>query len=110
MKITNIFYDGSGTTEPDEYVEIQNEGAQAVQLQGWSLSDESNHIFTFPASVMQPTQICRVYTNEDHPEWCGFNYGSGDAIWNNSGDTATLRDGQGNIIDQFQYPTALHKQ
>jgi competence protein ComEC len=110
VRITNIFYDGTGTTEPDEYVEIRNEEAQPVQLQGWSLSDEGNHIFAFPASVMQPSQICRIYTNEDHPEWCGFSYGKGDAIWNNSGDTATLRDGQGNIIDQFHYPAALHNQ
>lgn len=110
VKITNIFYDGTGTAEPDEYVEIQNEGAQAVQLQDWSLSDEGNHIFTFPAYVMQPTQICRIYTNEDHPEWCGFNYGRGDAIWNNTGDTATLRDGMGNVIDQFHYPAALNNQ
>jgi competence protein ComEC len=110
VKITNLFYDGTGTAEPDEYVEIQNEESQPVQLQGWSLSDESNHIFTFPAFVMQPSQICRIYTNENHPEWCGFNYGSGEAIWNNSGDTATLRDGQGNIVNQFPYTTSLYSQ
>jgi competence protein ComEC len=103
VKITSIFYDGSGTAEPDEYVEIRNEESQPVQLQGWSLSDESNHLFTFPAYVIQPTQVCRIYTNQDHPEWCGFNYAKGEAIWNNTGDTATLRDGQGNIIYQFQY-------
>jgi hypothetical protein len=26
---------------------------------------------------MQPGQVFRVYTNEYHPEWCGFSYGSG---------------------------------
>jgi competence protein ComEC len=103
VKITNIFYDGAGTTEADEYVEIQNEDTLPVQLQGWSLSDESNHVFDFPAYLMQPGQVCRVYTNEDHPEWCGFNFGSGEAIWNNSGDTATLRDGQGNLVNQYSY-------
>jgi competence protein ComEC len=105
VKITDIFYDGSGALEPDEYVEIQNQDRLPIQLQGWNLSDESNHRFIFPAYVMQPNQTCRIYTNEDHPEWCGFNYGSGEAIWNNSGDTATLRDGQGNRISQYQYPT-----
>jgi competence protein ComEC len=103
VKITNIFYDGAGTLEPDEFVEIHNEGNQAIQLQGWSLSDESNHVFNFPAYLMQPDQICRVYTNEDHPEWCGFNYGSREAIWNNTGDTATLRDGQGNLVSRYPY-------
>jgi predicted ATPase with chaperone activity len=52
---------------------------------------------------MQPGDVCRIYTNENHPEWCGFNYGSGSAIWNNSGDTATLKDGNGTLIDEYGY-------
>jgi len=51
-----------------------------------------------------PNQFCRVYTNQNHPEWCGFNYGSGSAIWNNGGDMATLRDGNGMVIDTYSYP------
>ena len=46
---------------------------------------------------------CRVYTDEAHPEWCNFNYGSGTAIWNNSGDCAYLRDAQGNLVDSYCY-------
>jgi len=52
---------------------------------------------------MQPGQVCRVYTNEYHPEWCGFSFGSGSAIWNNSGDCAYLRDSEGRLIDTFCY-------
>ncbi len=40
---------------------------------------------------------------ENHPEWCGFSYGSGSAIWNNTGDTATLRDSNGSLIDDYNY-------
>ena len=53
--------------------------------------------------MIQPGQECRIYTNEFHPEWCGFSYGSGSAIWNNTGDCANLRDGQGTQIDQYCY-------
>jgi hypothetical protein len=52
---------------------------------------------------MEPGKVCRIYTNENHPEWCGFNYGSGSAIWNNGGDTAYLRDGNGTLIDDYSY-------
>jgi hypothetical protein len=52
---------------------------------------------------MGPGKVGRVYTNEYHPEWCGFNYGSGSAIWNNTGDTAYLRDDVGTLIDQYSY-------
>jgi beta-N-acetylhexosaminidase len=57
----------------------------------------------FPSHVMEPGQTCRVYTNEYHPEWCGFSYGSGSAIWNNSGDCADLRDSYGDTVDTYCY-------
>jgi competence protein ComEC len=104
VQITGIFYDGAGSQEPDEYVDIQNQESFSIQLQGWTLRDAASHIYTFPNYVMQSGQVCRVYTNQNHPEWCGFNYGSGSAIWNNSGDTAYLRDGNGTLIDTYTYP------
>jgi competence protein ComEC len=101
--ITTIFYDGTGQNEPDEYVEIRNDDVYAIQLSGWTLRDEASHIFTFPSFVMQPDQVCRVYTNQDHPEWCGFNYHSGTAIWNNSGDCGYLRDSTNTLKDTYCY-------
>ena len=56
-----------------------------------------------PSFLMQPGQDCRVYTNENHPEWCGFNYGSGSAIWNNTGDCAYLEDFLGSPIGNLYY-------
>jgi competence protein ComEC len=102
--ITTVFYDGvQGSKEPDEFVEIRNDDTHSIQVSGWTLRDEGNHVFTFPEHVMQPGQVCRIYTNEYHPEWCGFNYGSGSAIWNNSGDCAYLRNSTGTPIDTYCY-------
>ncbi len=103
INIVDIFYDGEGSTEPDEYVEIRNDDSKGIQLSGWTLRDEANHVFTFPSYLMQPNEVCRVYTNENHPEWCGFSYGSGAAIWNNTGDCAYLRDGTGTTVDTYCY-------
>ena len=104
VQITNIFYDGIvSSSEPDEYVEIKNIDKVSIQLLNWTLRDIANHVFTFPNFVIQPNQTCRVYTNQNHPEWCGFSYGSGSAIWNNTGDTAYLRNANGILIDQFSY-------
>lgn len=103
VQIISIFYDGSGDYEPDEYVVIQNKDANPIQLQNWTLRDIANHIYTFPSFVIQPNQTCRVYTNQSHPETCNFNYGSGTAIWNNSGDTAYLRNSANILIDTYSY-------
>ncbi|MFQ6101377.1 MAG: sigma-70 family RNA polymerase sigma factor [Anaerolineae bacterium] len=101
--ITHISYDGVGSQEPDEHIDIRNDDTRPIQLDGWTLRDKANHVFTFPNFVMQPGQVCRVYTNEDHPEWCGFNYGSGLAIWNSGGDCAYLWDGAETPVDTHCY-------
>jgi hypothetical protein len=103
VQITSIFYDGSGTSEPDEYVVIKNMDMSPIQLNNWTLRDEANHVFTFPSYVIQPNQECRVYTNQDHPESCGFNYHNGAAIWNNTGDCGYLRDSSSTLIDEYCY-------
>ncbi len=103
VSIIAIFADGAGSSEPNEYVEIRNDDTRPIQLQNWTLRDIANHVYTFPSFVMQPLQVCRVYTNQNHPEYCSFNYGSGSAIWNNTGDTAYLRDTVGTLIDTYSY-------
>lgn len=103
IRITTIFYDGSGTSEPDEFVEIRNYDTSFIQVQNWTLRDLANHIYTFPNFVMAPSQTCRIYTNEIHPDSCGFSYGSASAIWNNSGDTAYLRNSIGTLIYEYSY-------
>jgi len=103
IAIQSIFYDGTGSTEPDEYVVIENVDDHAVNVQSWTLRDNADHVFTFPAFIMQAGQVCRVYTNQDHPEWCGFNYRSAGGIWNNSGDCAYLRDAAGQDVSSMCY-------
>ncbi len=107
VMITYIFNNGiKGNKEPDEYVEIRNDSEQAIQLQGWTLRDKSDHKFEFLDFIMLPGQICRIYTNEIHLDTCGFSFNiSGSAVWNNKkGDCAYLIDGQGNEINQYCYP------
>ena len=71
--------------ESDEYVEIVNIGGTAQELFGWRLSDiaDGSPEFVFPLWELEPGEIIRVYTNEVHPEWGGFSFAHGKAIWNN---------------------------
>ena len=91
VQITGLRRDGAlNPNEPDEYVEITNQGAAAQDLTGWRLDSErgaaSGQVFHFPAGfVMQPGQVCRVYTDELHPEWCGLSFGyRKSGVWNNN--------------------------
>jgi hypothetical protein len=105
LTITTIFYDGvMSSKEPDEYVEIVNLDACSLQLAGWTIQDASATVFTFPTFVIAPGQTCRVYTNEDHPEWCGFNMHRGNPVWSNSGECGSLWDDGGSKISETCYP------
>lgn len=105
LQITTIFYNGvAGSQEPDEFVEIANFDRCPLQLAGYSLHDSGTAVYNFPTFVMAPGQVCRVYTNQDHPEWCGFNWGRGSATWGNNGECGTLWDNQDNRLDEFCYP------
>ncbi len=107
VQITYIFYDGVVyRTESDEYVEITNLGDTPQNLEGWVLIDisEGYPSLTFPSYVLQPGKSIRVYTNEIHPEYGGFSFGSGKAVWNNSiPDTAVLYNDQGDEVSRKSY-------
>lgn len=105
LRITALFFDGEGRNEPDEYVAFENVTGEAVELFGWQLvSVQGNQRHRFGlGNEIGPRATCRVYTNEDHPEHCGFNWASGVAIWNNGGDKAELRDPSGALVDWYCY-------
>jgi uncharacterized repeat protein (TIGR01451 family) len=101
--ITDVLAHSGGDQDPGEYVEIYNGDAQAVGLKDWTLRNAANRVFTFPDYAIQPGQLCRIYTNEHHPEWCGFSFGSDSDVWNYAQDCAYLRDDRGRLVDAHCY-------
>ena len=103
IRITNIDYAA-------EWVEVTNTGSSLVNLGGWTLSDKTTHIFTFPTGFsLNSSESVRVFsgaakascvTSTSSLCWTGTN------IWDNAGDTATLRTSSGVIASTYTYPTA----
>lgn len=107
VQITYIFYDGVvPSVESDEYVEITNIGDEPQDLSDWLLMDfsDAGPSFTFPSYILSSSESIRVYTNEYHPEWGGFSFGRGSAIWNNSDpDVAALYNAEGQLVSSKSY-------
>lgn len=83
-----------------------NLGGVSQNLNGWVLKDisEGYPSLTFPYYLLEPGATIRVYTNEIHPEWGGFSFGSGKAVWNNADpDTAALYDDEGREVSRKSY-------
>lgn len=85
VRIVGLNFDGIvPNSESDEWIAVQNFGGAPVNLAGWRIyADDPGQDFSFPSFDLQPGQGCRVYTNEYHPETCGFSFGRGSAIWAN---------------------------
>lgn len=107
LVIQDIIYDGAvPNVESDEYALIANRGPTAVNLQGWRLNaGNPGQDFTFPDFTLQPAATCRIYTNERHPDTCGFTFNSSSAIWRNTGDCGYLYDPTGAERSHFCYGT-----
>jgi endonuclease YncB( thermonuclease family) len=103
--ISKIYYDGQEPqVEGDEYAEITNIGNEPVNLEGWRLNAGSpGQDFRFPLHILEPGQSCRVYTNEDHQETCGFNYRKSQPVWNNKGDCGYLFNAVSVQVDEYCY-------
>ncbi len=107
LRIVRIVYDAPGPDEDNpngEWVEIANEGSEDVNLQGFTLKDEANHIYTFPAVTLRAGATLQLHSgrgtdSKEHLYW-GL---VGDSVWNNDGDTAYLRDAQGRLVDSYGY-------
>ena len=106
VRLVRVNYDGlQPRSEGDEYVVIRNLGSAAVEIGGWRINaGNPGQDFTFPGGfALAPGQECRVYTNEVHPETCGFSLGRGTAIWNNDGDCGYLFDQSGKEVSRICY-------
>jgi micrococcal nuclease len=88
-----------------EWVRFTNTGTAAIDLDGWEVADESSsHRYTFSDLRLEPGATVTVFSGCGRDDavsrfWCV----SGSAVWNNSGDTVFLRDGNGNIVALLSY-------
>lgn len=88
----------------DEFVLIKNVGAGPLDMGGWRLSDAANTTYTFPAFTLAAGAEVKVWVKSGADDAANLFWNRASAVWNNGGDTATLRDAQGNLASSYTYP------
>jgi beta-lactamase superfamily II metal-dependent hydrolase len=84
-----------------EWIRLANRGDDAVLLTGWTLADRNSaEPYRFPAFLLLPGNSVTIYSGSGVLNDTALFMGRTDPIWGNSGDLATLKDGNGNIIDK----------
>jgi len=85
----------------NEWVRLTNRGEGLVLLSGWTLSDRTgSHQYVFPAYILMPGSSVTVYSGKGTMNDTSLFMGLEAPLWSNTSDQATLKDGNGNIIDQ----------
>ncbi|MFI7021135.1 lamin tail domain-containing protein [Micromonospora sp. NPDC049900] len=107
IEITKVYYDSPGTDTRSnaslnaEYVKLTNRRARTINLKNWTLRDKANHVYTFTGDVkLAKGKSVVIRTGKGKNTAKNRYWGSGNYVWNNTGDTAYLRNASGKLIDK----------
>ena len=103
ITIVEVLADPPGIDADGEYVRIRNDGTSPATMTGWTLRDEADTVFSFPAFTLTPGAEVRVWVKAGVNDAANLYWGRGSAVWNNTGDTAILRDASGGEVARFSY-------
>jgi micrococcal nuclease len=107
VKIIQINADAPGNDSQNpngEWIELANQGNTPVSMQGFTLKDEANHIYTFGNFTVAAGAAFRLYSGQGQDSANALYWGlANESVWNNNGDAAFLRDNQGALVDSFAY-------
>ncbi|MEU9992911.1 lamin tail domain-containing protein [Streptomyces sp. NPDC048045] len=86
-----------------EWVEVTNGSRWSVDLDGWTLSDEDGHTYTFSHYRLDGRTTVRVHTGFGRDSRTDVFQERRTYVWNNDYDTATLRNDHGRFVDDASW-------
>jgi Lamin Tail Domain len=96
----------AAATLDGEYFRLTNTTAAAINLAGWTVRDAAGNAYTFGSHTVAAGHTVYVHTGQGvngRPDSAQLYWGKTSYIWNNSGDSATLRTSDGATIDSCRY-------
>lgn len=86
-----------------EHVVIENRSGATVQMKNWTLRDVDDQKYSFPDFELAAGAQVRVWTKSGVDTGSDLFWGREKTVWNFSGDTAVLRNPDGEDISHFSY-------
>ena len=107
LVIDTIHADAAGDDREnlnDEYVVFRNTGTEPLDLSGWTVTDAVDKTYTFSEGytlAADATVTLHTGSGTDNATHLYWDYGS--PVWNNGGDTVTVRNSDGERMLQETY-------
>ena len=94
----------SNASLDNEWVSLVNSGSKSVNLNHYTIRDTSNHVYTFGnVTIAGNGGRLWLHTGKGTNTTTNRYWGSGNYIWNNTGDTAYLRNASGTAVDSCSW-------
>ncbi len=107
LAVVEIHADAAGDDNEnldDEYVVFENAGDGPLDLSGWQVGDEAGHTYVFPDGFTLPAgQRVRLRTGDGTDTDADLYWRRNGAVWNNDGDTVTVRTADGRVVVERSY-------
>ena len=94
------FKGGSAQDPTGECVCLRSYDPAPVNMAGWYVKDEKDHLYTFGHFILQPGATVRLHSGRGQDEATDLYWGSG-LIWNNDHDTVFLWDALNRLIATY---------
>jgi hypothetical protein len=110
IRIGFIYYNPPGkdtltnTQINKEYIRIHNSGTRSKAIGDWTIRDTSHHVYKFASSYRLCAKCAvTVHTGRGTDTRANKYWGLRNYVWNNTGDTATLKNASGRVVDRCHY-------
>ena len=85
---------------------VRNGGTTARSLKGWTVRDAANHVYTFGIFTLGAGKSVVLRTGKGTNTGTTRYWGLGWHVWNNTGDTAYLRNSAGTAMDTCRWTSS----
>jgi hypothetical protein len=103
LTINELLPNPDGTDTGQEFIELVNTGSTTFNLDGWTVSDAVTVRHTFGSWNLQPGEVVVLYDSGDHTGPSDMLSSTGSLSLNNTGDTISVRDASGALVDAVNY-------
>ncbi|MGK5550634.1 lamin tail domain-containing protein [Actinomadura kijaniata] len=105
VQIYRVYFDspgkdtGSNASLNGEWIQLVNISRSARQLKGYKLRDKTGYTYTFASFTLKGRAKVTIRTGKGRNTTATRYWGRSWYVWNNTGDTATLKYPNGRIAD-----------
>lgn len=106
VEIARINYDAQGDDRDNlngEWIVIANNTDTSVNMAGFTLNDDSDHVYIFGNLILAAGRTVTVFSGAGVDSPSSLYWNSSVPIWNNDTDTVYLKDADGILIDEYSY-------